>query len=119
MSTAMTLLGYQALPNGADLIAREQQREAGQKTLKPVLRWPDFLFSISRSLEGPGDQEIELAIEVTHYREPGNNRGLDHRDPSYEAGEVEFGDAISVATGDKIALTQLEWDAVAEAFWGN
>lgn len=77
----------------------------------------DFPFTISRSFEGPGDQEIELAIEVRHYRPPGNNRGLDHRDPNYDAGEVEFGDAVVVATGKTIELTPLEWEAVTTAFW--
>lgn len=78
---------------------------------------PDFPFSVSRSLEGMGDQEMEVAIEVVHYRPPGNNRGLDHRDPQYEAGEVTFGDAVVVSTGKTIELSQLEWEAAESAFW--
>lgn len=75
---------------------------------------PDFPFFLQRDFL---DSEIELAIQVTHYRPPGNNRGLDHRDPNYDAGEVEFGDAVVVATGNTITLTPLEWDAVETAFW--
>lgn len=77
----------------------------------------DFTFTISRSFEGPGDQEIELAIEVTHYRKPGDNHGLDHRDPAYDAGEVSFGDAVAVATGNTIELTRLEIESAEEQFW--
>lgn len=75
----------------------------------------DFPYCLDRTIEGEG--EIELAIEVTHYREPENNRGLDHRDPAYEAGEVEFGGAVVVSTGTTIQLTPREWESVEEAFW--
>lgn len=80
--------------------------------------FPDFDFSVSRSLEGMGDQEIELAIEVKFYRPPGNNRGLDHRDPNFDPGEICFGHAVVVSTGETIELTPLEWEAVEAAFWG-
>lgn len=82
-------------------------------------QFPDFPFTIYRSIEGLGDGEIELAIQVKHYRSPGNNGHLDHRDPNYEAGEVEFGDAVVVTSGRTIELTPLELEAAETAFWGN
>lgn len=91
--------------------------EVADTVVRPKRRNPDFLYTIDRSFEGLG--EIELAIEVTHYRAPGDNKYLDHRDPNYEPGEVEFGDAISVETGKTVELTPLEWDAVDTSFWNG
>lgn len=76
---------------------------------------PDFPYCLDRAIEGGG--EIELAIQVAHYRPPGNNRGLDHRDPNYDAGEVEFGHAVVADSGRTIVLTPMEWEAVETAFW--
>lgn len=90
-------------------------KKAGEKyEMKPT--YPDFPFTVYRSMEGPGDQEIEVRIRVTHYKAPGNNGSLDHRDPNYEAGEVEFGDAFTLA-GKKITLTKLELETAEERFW--
>lgn len=89
----------------------EQIERAGKP--KPV--YPDFPYTIDRSFEGLG--EIELAIEVKHFKRPGDNTYLDHRDPAYESGEVEFGDAIEVATGKTIELTRAEWEQVETSFW--
>lgn len=83
-------------------------------TLKPVQpTWPDFSFSIQRDFS----DSIELAIEVKHFRKPGNNGSLDHRDPAYDPGELEFADAVVVSTGKTFELTPLEWEAAEEAFW--
>lgn len=85
------------------------------KAKKPKPSYPDFPYTIDRSLEGQG--EIELAIEVKHFKRAGDNGYLDHRDPNYEAGEVEFGDAIEVATGKTVELTPSEWEQVENSFW--
>lgn len=89
--------------------------EVAAPVVQPKFAWPDFPYTIDRSFEGLS--EIELAIEVKHFKRPGNNKHLDHRDPNYEPGEVEFGDAISVVAGKTVELTPLEWDAVETAFW--
>lgn len=81
----------------------------------PKQSWPDFPYCLDRTLEDQG--EIGLAIEVTHYHPPGNNRGLDSRDPAFDGGEVSFGHAVNVATGNTIELTRMEWEAVETAFW--
>lgn len=114
MSTVMRLAGYDGLPGGTELIRKEEAREAAKPN--PLNVHPDFHFSVQRDFS---DDLIDLAIQVTHYRAPGNNRGLDHRDPAYDGGEVEFGDAIVVSTGETIQLTPLEWDAVESAFWNR
>lgn len=85
--------------------------------MKPT--YPDFPFSIYRSLEDAGDQEIEIALQVTHYKPPGDNGSLDRRDPAYEPGEVEFGDAVSVATGKTVRLTELELERAETEFWSQ
>lgn len=76
---------------------------------------PDFPYSISRFLEGEGDQEIELAIQVRDYEPPDKRH---YYGCEYFPGSVEFGDAVVVATGNTIELTELEWEAVEAAFWG-
>lgn len=78
---------------------------------------PDFPFSVQRDFS---DDAVEVAIEVTHYRPPGSNRGLDHRDPNYDPGEVLFGDAYMLDKDGKptpITLTQLELEAAEGSFW--
>lgn len=74
---------------------------------------PDFPFSISRDFL---DTEIEVTIQVLHYRPPGNNRGLDHRDPAYDPGVLEFGEAHTL-DGKTIELTELEKEAAETRFW--
>lgn len=75
---------------------------------------PDFQYCLDRTIDGEG--EIELAIEVKHYQEP-ENTNLDHRDPNYSPGEVEFGNAVVADSGRTIVLTPMEWEAVETAFW--
>lgn len=133
MSDAMAIC-YGGQPQLEPLVQREREREvlgekeanvnagdlATQKSLQPTQpEHPDFPFTVYRSMEGPGDGEIELAIQVKHYRAPGNNGHLDHRDPNYEAGEIEFGDAVNIATGNTIELTRMEWASTKEAFWAQ
>lgn len=112
----MRLAGYEALPNGLDLIREEQERErgiSGEKeavsaaTVSGQKHHPDFSFSVSRDFS---DDSVEVAIEVRHYRPPGNNKSLDHRDPAYDSGEVTFGDAYYL-DGKQAHLTELEWEA--------
>lgn len=89
--------------------------DGADTVVRPKPSHPDFPYTIDRSFEGQG--EIELAIEVTYYKPPGNNKYLDHRDPAYSPGEIEFGHAIEVATGKTVELTAAEWQAVEESFW--
>lgn len=87
-----------------------------EKAKKPKQSYPDFPYTIDRSFEGLG--EIELAVEVKYYRPDSEHKGwIDHRDPAFSPGEVQFGDAVVVSTGHTIELTQLEWDAIETAFW--
>lgn len=112
----MQLCGYGALPNGEELIAREQQREkdrAGFRALRGT--FPDFTFFVSRDFS---DDHVEVVIEVLHYHPPGNNKSLDHRDPAYDAGEVTFGNARYL-NGESAKLTELELNAAEQAFWNQ
>lgn len=77
---------------------------------------PEFQFFIQRDF---CDDEIEVAIKVKEFRPSGKNGNLDHRDPSYDPGYVEFGDAYSVPPGTPITLTKRELDQAETAFWGQ
>lgn len=86
------------------------------KAAKPKSYHPDFQYTLDRTLDGQG--EIEVAVEVTYYRADSEHKGwIDHRDPAFSPGEVQFGDAIDTATGETVTLTPLEWEQVEAAFW--
>lgn len=93
-------------------LARQSLSQEGMKQT-----YLDFPFTVCRSLQG-GEQEIDVLIRVTHYKSPGDNGALDHRDPAYEPGEVEFGNAFTAA-GEKITLTDAELEAAEERFWNQ
>jgi hypothetical protein len=79
--------------------------------------WPDFPWTLERSFEG--GQEINLAIQVRHFQAPNKHGAISERDPAADPGEVDFGDAVNVATGNTIELTPAEWQACEEAFWNQ
>lgn len=78
--------------------------------------FPDFHFFVQRDF---CDDEIEVAIEVKEFRASGKNGNLDHRDPSYDPGYVEFGEAYSVPPGTPITLTKRELEQTEAAFWNQ
>jgi hypothetical protein len=64
------------------------------------------------------DDSVEVVIEITSYTSPGDNGSLDHRDPNYEQGYVDFGSAYYL-DGRECVLTELEREAAERAFWGD
>lgn len=84
----------------------------------PTTQFQDFSYCLDRTLEGEG--EIEITVEVKHYRPASEHKVfVDSRDPAHDDGSVQFGDAVVVSTGRTIELTRREIEAIEEQFWNQ